>query len=135
MLLSRLVGAAFNSAQPSSSLLYRREKSFMILPLLPSSLFPTMIPFGSNPGSASFTSGGRPIDRLAFHKLHDNKGARKKKFKIGRGLGSGIGKTSGRGMNGQNSRPGLSKPRPGFEGGQNPLYKKVRKKRGFPNKK
>ncbi|KAA3608217.1 MAG: 50S ribosomal protein L15 [Planctomycetota bacterium] len=51
--------------------------------------------------------------------------------RIGRGLGSGDGKTAGRGHKGQRSRSG-DKPRPGFEGGQMPLYRKV-PRRGFTN--
>lgn len=53
------------------------------------------------------------------------------KKRIGRGTGSGVGKTSGRGHKGQLSRSG-DNPRPGFEGGQMPLYRKV-PKRGFTN--
>src|SRR6059058_5327931 len=52
------------------------------------------------------------------------------KKRIGRGIGSGMGKTSGRGTKGQNSRTGGG-VRPGFEGGQNPLAKRLPKKRGF----
>jgi large subunit ribosomal protein L15 len=50
--------------------------------------------------------------------------------RIGRGIGSGKGKTAGRGTKGQNSRTGGG-VRPGFEGGQNPLAKRLPKKRGF----
>jgi large subunit ribosomal protein L15 len=50
--------------------------------------------------------------------------------RIGRGIGSGKGKTAGRGTKGQNSRSGGG-VRPGFEGGQNPLAKRLPKKRGF----
>jgi large subunit ribosomal protein L15 len=52
--------------------------------------------------------------------------------RVGRGLGSGLGKTSGRGQKGQNSRSGGG-TRPGFEGGQRPLYLRL-PKRGFHNK-
>lgn len=58
-------------------------------------------------------------------------GAVKKKKIVGRGPGSGKGKTSGRGMNGQNSRKGGG-VRPGFEGGQTPLVRRI-PKRGFKN--
>lgn len=51
--------------------------------------------------------------------------------RVGRGTGSGLGKTSGRGQNGQNSRSGGG-VRPGFEGGQMPLYRRL-PKRGFKN--
>ena len=50
--------------------------------------------------------------------------------RVGRGIGSGYGKTAGRGTKGQNSRTGGG-VRPGFEGGQNPLAKRLPKKRGF----
>ena len=58
-------------------------------------------------------------------------GGRKNRKRIGRGIGSGTGKTSGRGENGQKSRSGGS-PHPWFEGGQMPLYRRV-PKRGFHN--
>lgn len=54
----------------------------------------------------------------------------KTKKRIGRGIGSGYGKTAGRGTKGQNARTGGG-VRPGFEGGQNPLAKRLPKKRGF----
>lgn len=54
----------------------------------------------------------------------------KDRKRIGRGIGSGSGKTAGRGTKGQNSRSGGG-VRPGFEGGQNPLAKRLPKKRGF----
>ena len=59
-------------------------------------------------------------------------GSRKKHVRVGRGLGSGLGKTSGKGQKGQKSRSGGVK-RPGFEGGQRPLYLRL-PKRGFYNK-
>ncbi len=61
--------------------------------------------------------------------LKPNKGAKKKKFITGRGHGSGNGKFAGRGRDGQNSRSGGG-VRPGFEGGQMPLYRRL-PKRGF----
>lgn len=67
-------------------------------------------------------------------KLNDLKpapGSRKKRKRIGRGPGSGLGKTAGRGHKGQKSRTGYSR-RPGFEGGQMPLIRRV-PKRGFTN--
>jgi large subunit ribosomal protein L15 len=54
--------------------------------------------------------------------------------RIGRGLGSGKGRYSGRGIKGQKSRSGSNKMRPGFEGGQMPLYMRVGKKRGATSK-
>jgi large subunit ribosomal protein L15 len=56
--------------------------------------------------------------------------ANKDTKRVGRGIGSGYGKTAGRGTKGQNSRTGGG-VRPGFEGGQNPLAKRLPKKRGF----
>ena len=68
-------------------------------------------------------------------KLHDLKpaegGAVKKRKRVGRGYGSGFGKTSGRGQKGQNARSGGG-VRPGFEGGQMPLFRRL-PKRGFKN--
>ncbi len=55
-------------------------------------------------------------------------GGKKRRKRIGRGMGSGRGKTAGRGMKGQKAR---SKIRPGFEGGQTPLYRRLRKRRGL----
>ena len=54
----------------------------------------------------------------------------KDKKRVGRGIGTGYGKTAGRGTKGQNARTGGG-VRPGFEGGQNPLAKRLPKKRGF----
>jgi large subunit ribosomal protein L15 len=55
-------------------------------------------------------------------------GAKKKRTRVGRGMGSGLGKTSGRGIKGQKARYSV---RPGFEGGQTPLYRRLRKRRGL----
>ena len=68
---------------------------------------------------------------MNLNELTDNPGARKLRTRVGRGIGSGKGKTSGRGMNGQKSRSGVSLK--GFEGGQMPLYRRL-PKRGFHNK-
>lgn len=64
--------------------------------------------------------------------LRDNAGARKSRMRVGRGIGSGKGKTGGRGVKGQNSRTGVALK--GFEGGQMPIYMRL-PKRGFNNKK
>ena len=56
----------------------------------------------------------------------------KRKNRVGRGISAGQGKTAGRGTKGQHSRTGSGR-RPGFEGGQNPLYKRMPKLRGFTN--
>jgi large subunit ribosomal protein L15 len=68
---------------------------------------------------------------MAYNQLKATPGARKRKTRVGRGIGSGLGKTSGRGILGQGSRSGGS-VRPGFEGGQNPIYRRI-PKRGFKN--
>ena len=64
--------------------------------------------------------------------LHTLKPAqeRKTRKRVGRGLGSGKGRYSGRGIKGQKSRSGSHKMRPGFEGGQNPIYMRLGKQRG-----
>lgn len=71
---------------------------------------------------------------MKLHELSDNKGARKSRTRIGRGIGSGKGKTGGRGVKGQKSRSGVSGIR-AYEGGQMPLYMRL-PKRGFnkPNR-
>ncbi|MCW2237430.1 50S ribosomal protein L15 [Azospirillum canadense] len=62
--------------------------------------------------------------------LRDNPGARKERMRVGRGIGSGKGKTGGRGVKGQTSRTGVAIN--GFEGGQMPLHRRL-PKRGFRN--
>jgi len=68
---------------------------------------------------------------ITLANLKPAKGAVKKRKRVGRGPGSGNGKTAGRGMNGQKSRSGYSRKR-GFEGGQMPLVRRI-PKRGFTN--
>lgn len=68
---------------------------------------------------------------MKIHELNSATGARHAKKRVGRGVGSGMGKTSTRGHKGQNARSGGG-TRPGFEGGQNPLYRRI-PKRGFNN--
>jgi len=67
---------------------------------------------------------------IKLNDLRDNEGARKSRMRVGRGIGSGKGKTSGRGQKGQTSRSGVSIF--GFEGGQMPLHMRL-PKRGFNN--
>jgi large subunit ribosomal protein L15 len=67
---------------------------------------------------------------MKLNELRDNEGARRKFKRIGRGIGSGKGKTSGRGVKGQKARTGVSLN--GFEGGQLPIYRRL-PKRGFNN--
>ena len=68
---------------------------------------------------------------MKLHEMQYNEGARKNSKRIGRGQGSGTGKTAGKGHKGQNSRSGGGVAI-GFEGGQTPLYKRI-PKRGFTN--
>jgi large subunit ribosomal protein L15 len=72
-----------------------------------------------------------PVTRLALHDLKPPKGSHRARIRKGRGPGSGIGKTAGRGGKGQTARTG-KKIRPGFEGGQMPLIRRI-PKRGFTN--
>jgi large subunit ribosomal protein L15 len=67
---------------------------------------------------------------MKLNDIRDNKGARKSRVRVGRGIGSGLGKTAGRGQKGQKSRSGVSIW--GFEGGQMPLHMRL-PKRGFNN--
>jgi large subunit ribosomal protein L15 len=68
-------------------------------------------------------------ERIGLHSLHPAEGSRKPRKRIGRGEGSGTGKTSGRGQKGAGSRAG-SKDRARFEGGQMPIHMRMRKLRG-----
>jgi len=70
---------------------------------------------------------------MKLNELKDRPGAREARKRVGRGLGSGLGKTAGRGGKGQTARSGGGKP--GFEGGQMPIYRRL-PKRGFnkPNR-
>jgi large subunit ribosomal protein L15 len=67
---------------------------------------------------------------IKLNDIRDNQGARKSRVRVGRGIGSGLGKTAGRGQKGQTSRSGVSIK--GFEGGQMPLHMRI-PKRGFNN--
>lgn len=71
---------------------------------------------------------------MKLNELRDNEGATKKRMRVGRGVGSGKGKTAGRGIKGQKSRSGVAIN--AYEGGQMPLYQRL-PKRGFnkPNRK
>ncbi|MFG1423468.1 50S ribosomal protein L15 [Roseixanthobacter liquoris] len=67
---------------------------------------------------------------MKLDEIRDNEGARKKRMRVGRGIGSGKGKTAGRGVKGQKARTGVAIK--GFEGGQMPLHRRL-PKRGFNN--
>ena len=82
-------------------------------------------------GQAPGPRGGRKgRASMKLHELADRPGARKKRSRIGRGIGSGTGKTGGRGGKGQTARSGVRIK--GFEGGQMPLHRRL-PKRGFKN--
>ena len=68
---------------------------------------------------------------MKLHNIHPNEGATVTRKRLGRGVGSGLGKTSGKGHKGQNARSGGG-VRQGFEGGQLPLFRRL-PKRGFSN--
>jgi large subunit ribosomal protein L15 len=68
-------------------------------------------------------------ERVGLHSLKPAKGSRHKRKRVGRGEGSGFGKTSGRGHKGAGARSG-AKRKVGFEGGQNPIHMRMRKLRG-----
>jgi large subunit ribosomal protein L15 len=70
------------------------------------------------------------MDTMKLNQIADNPGARKNRMRIGRGIGSGMGKTGGRGGKGQTARTGVRIK--GFEGGQMPLHRRL-PKRGFRN--
>src|ERR1700723_1007421 len=70
-----------------------------------------------------------PAEEIGLHNLKPAPGSRKPRKRIGRGEGSGMGKTSGRGQKGAGSRSG-SKDRTRFEGGQMPIHMRMRKLRG-----
>ena len=67
---------------------------------------------------------------MKLNEIRDNEGAHKSRIRVGRGIGSGKGKTGGRGVKGQKARAGVAVK--GFEGGQLPLYRRL-PKRGFNN--
>ena len=69
---------------------------------------------------------------ITLHNLHPNAGSTKAKKRLGRGRGSGTGKTSGKGVKGQKARPGHHGARFAFEGGQMPMPRRI-PKRGFKN--
>lgn len=70
---------------------------------------------------------------MKLHSMYPSEGSTKTRKRVGRGPGSGLGKTSGKGHKGQNARSGGG-VRPGFEGGQLPLFRRL-PKRGFSNAK
>lgn len=84
---------------------------------------------GSGGRKAASKSVGHAV--VGLSNLKPPKGSRHRKVRVGRGIGSKLGKTAGAGNKGQKSRTGFSR-RPGFEGGQMPLHRRI-PKRGFHN--
>jgi large subunit ribosomal protein L15 len=82
------------------------------------------------PGFPQRESSESECDNMKLNDIRDNPGARKVRTRVGRGIGSGKGKTAGRGQKGQKSRSGVAIK--GFEGGQMPLHMRL-PKRGFNN--
>jgi large subunit ribosomal protein L15 len=72
-------------------------------------------------------------EEIGLHNLRPKPGSRRARRRVGRGEGSGLGKTAGRGTKGAGSRSGTRR-KPGYEGGQNPIHMRMRKLRG-PNRK
>ena len=72
-------------------------------------------------------------EEIGLHSVRPKPGSRQARKRVGRGAGSGLGKTSGRGEKGAGARSG-NKRKPGYEGGQNPIHMRTRKLRG-PHKK
>jgi large subunit ribosomal protein L15 len=70
-----------------------------------------------------------PEERVGLHSLKPAPGSRRPRKRVGRGEGSGLGKTAGRGQKGAGARSGAKK-KVGFEGGQNPIHMRMRKLRG-----
>jgi large subunit ribosomal protein L15 len=70
------------------------------------------------------------MPEIGLHNLSPAPGSQRPRKRVGRGIGSGSGKTSGRGQKGQKARSGSHMMRAGFEGGQNPLYMRTGKLRG-----
>jgi large subunit ribosomal protein L15 len=66
---------------------------------------------------------------IGLHSLRPKRGSRRPRRRVGRGEGSGLGKTAGRGTKGAGSRSGTRR-KPGYEGGQNPIHMRMRKLRG-----
>ncbi|RUS26582.1 hypothetical protein BC938DRAFT_470568 [Jimgerdemannia flammicorona] len=92
-----------------------------------------LLPICASAATRSFVSFiEQPKKKIGLGTLADNEGATKERTRLGRGPGSGRGKTAGRGHKGQNARSGNGKPTPIFEGGQTPLVKRI-PKRGFHN--
>ena len=67
---------------------------------------------------------------MKLHELKPSEGSKKRKVRVGRGIGSGNGKTAGRGTKGQKARRNIH---PGFEGGQTPIHRRLPVKKGFRN--
>jgi large subunit ribosomal protein L15 len=80
-------------------------------------------------GKAGAAAEGSRSEEIGLHNLRPKPGSRRPRKRLGRGEGSGLGKTSGRGHKGAGARSG-SKRKAGYEGGQNPIHMRMRKLRG-----
>src|SRR5918994_7600273 len=91
------------------------------------------MPSGMSPSlrSGRRTLGATMSDKITLSNLRPAKGSTQSRKRVGRGPGSGLGKTSGKGHKGHKARTGGG-TNPGFEGGQMPIYRRL-PKRGFPN--
>ena len=88
------------------------------------------VPWHDRQGGSSRSCCGLREDVMKLNDIHDNPGSSKDRMRVGRGIGSGKGKTGGRGVKGQKARSGVAIK--GFEGGQMPLHRRL-PKRGFWN--
>src|SRR5271165_253223 len=88
------------------------------------------VPSGSQAGEGNLVEEAAGIRAMKLNEIRDNPGAHYRAKRVGRGIGSGKGKTSGRGGKGQTARSGVAIN--GFEGGQTPLHRRL-PKRGFDN--
>jgi len=89
------------------------------------------VPSGSQAGEGNLVEEAAGIRAMKLNEIRDNPGAHYRAKRVGRGIGSGKGKTSARGGKGQTARSGVALN--GFEGGQTPLHRRL-PKRGFNNK-
>lgn len=128
-----VVGANSSKLQPFSSLVTRSGTAYRQRPLglLAQQQWEPLQQPQPQPRRLYHASSLLQYEYVALNTIGDNSGATKQPKRLGRGIGSGLGKTSGRGHKGQKARSGRG-PKEGFEGGQTPLRMRV-PKRGFHN--
>jgi len=102
-----------------------RGRAGLVSPRRPSCTRPLLVVCESTATDESATT-----ERFRLNNLSPHPGSKKQKKRIGRGYGAGQGGSAGKGMRGQNARSGGG-TRPGFEGGQNPLYRRLPKLKGI----